>query len=245
MTPRYHYWYSVTDLMNANTQVPHRIGTYLRRTGWTPHPETGWAKTVDGTPVWLPAIPADPEDEVPPLPTGVVNGLVNRQITELLAERDTTVIEVLLRLEAIEQRSWTQIWTDINGPAAIPTPAGPTLTEQAATITAELADLHAYTGIGDDSPTSTAWPWVAIDLSADEVITARPTLPREVPDTLEPADCWSIDTRHAPALHAMTHGHLAAHTATAFTAITLRAIVSHARAQQPATPDHPPSPLHH
>ncbi|WP_159080858.1 hypothetical protein [Nocardia suismassiliense] len=223
MTSHNRGWDCVNALMNADPQAPRRVETYLRRTGWTRHPDRGWTTTVDSEPAWLPPIPEDPDTDVPLLPAGVVNGLVQRQLALLDNERVTKVIEVLLCLEILENRSWTQTWCDINGPAQIPTPVPPTLDEQAKRIAADLADLHPYI-LHLHSIIGRRWPSVSVDLSQEHVITARPALPSEVPEYSSPGDCWSID------LDTPTDTQHAAHTTAAFAAITMRAIAIHTHA---------------
>ncbi|WP_433717030.1 hypothetical protein ACQP2U_42515 (plasmid) [Nocardia sp. CA-084685] len=234
-------WEYVTAVMTTGTPVSHQVAAYLHRTGWNRQPAGGWETTVNGARAWLPDIPADPEAGVPPLPAGAVNGLVQRQIAQLLIERDTTMVEILLRLEVLENRSWTQVWSDITGPPArVPTPAPPTLLEQAAQITFELADLNAYSGV-DGNTTGHWWPWVALDLGDTDVITAFPTHPRDVPTAMAPGDCWSIDLQLAPTLAAMTRAHRAALTPTTFTATALRALTgTQHRTTNPGYTDTPP-----
>ncbi|WP_433716954.1 hypothetical protein ACQP2U_43540 (plasmid) [Nocardia sp. CA-084685] len=173
-------WGCVTAAMTARTPIPHLIDNYLARTGWAKSSKNGWTTTQYGSTAWLPAIPPDAAAEIPALPPGTLNGLVQRQLAQLDIERDNTVIDVLLRLELLEGRSWTAIWTDIAGPSDVPNPAPPTLAEQAARIAADLNDLDAYIE-KHNSITGQWWPSVAVNIDADTVITAYPTRRSDVP----------------------------------------------------------------
>lgn len=205
------------------------IAAYLRRTGWQGDVETGWTKTTEHGRTRLESLPLPAYATARGLSQGPVNGLVQRQLATDHRDHITAVITVLLSLEALEHRSAAAIWAEIADDVA-PQPQPPTLREQAASITAELADLGAYTTLRDIG-VGWRWPMVAVDLNDFDVLIAIPTPPAEVPPGFTPAACWHIDLEYAPPLAAQMGQSRFTYAPPAFIAPVLRTLTQAACAR--------------